>query len=490
MPTEKPPIWESDAKKAEEMAYEDEAKRNDIKRAENMAYAEDKDRSTIIDLEKKQDDSTENIEKLKSKVNNLKEKGEKYQTDIIKKEQSATKAGEKAGKEYDKNKAAEGIAYEDKTKRNNVKRAESMAYTKEALKKTLPEKNSLSDMEKQLLEAASNKVGEKAGKKHDIENMAYEDEAKRNNVKKAESIAYTEEAFRKTLPAKDWTPEQNKDLKDIAEKVGEEYDTERRQSLQGIDDRFLPQYREMALHDMEESFAEKILKTDSADQMAEIANSIIATQESVDKDKKYLKKMSPLEWINYKANKIKNERKAHFSQEHGIPKNVLENAYQENLNRATEALNNNNTQILHLEGAIKKEVAFNKRDFTAVSENVLRLKGLETKGIELEKDVEEAKKVKEIVTGIETGEKEEDKFSEKESALKVGNKNKIASTKETETKIGNNGSTERKSGKASKRELPNWLKILFEAVGGLFFIGWAALFSSLEKQVGKSKKGK
>jgi len=454
MAIENPPTYESNEKKAEEMAYEDEAKRNDIKRAENMAYAEDKDRSTVIDLKKKQDDSTENIEKLKSKVNNLKEEGKKYQTDIIKKEKAATRAGEKAGKEYDKNKAAEG-----------------MAYTKEVLKKTLPEKNSLSDIEKQFLEAASNKVGEKAGKKHDIENMAYEDEAKRNDVKRAESMAYVEETFRKTLPVKDWTPEQNKDLKDITEKTGEEYDTERRQSLQGIDDRFLSQYREMALHEMEADMAERILKADSADQMAEIANSMIATQESVAEDEKYVKKMSPLEWVNYRVDKIRNEKKFSFARD-GVSDDILNEAKQENLDRVIKTLSNKESQILHLKGLIRSKIDNSRNaDFASVSENAPRLKELESEEIKLEKEVETAKLwLKDVI-------------SKKEGVS-------TASVKGTETKNGSSDSVEAKPGKAAKWELPGWLKIFGQMVGGLFLIGWAALFGFLEKQVPGGRKGK
>ncbi len=69
-------------------------------------------------------------------------------------------------------------------------------------------------------------------------------------------------------------------------------------------------------------------------------------------------------------------------------------------------------------------------------------------------------------------------------------KSKATPTKGTETKTSGSDSVEAKPGKGAKRELPGWLKILGQMVGGLFLIGWSALFGFLEKQVPGGRKGK
>jgi hypothetical protein len=276
----------------------------------------------------------------------------------------------------------------------------------------------------------------------------------------------------------------------------------KRQELQGLGDE-LPYYKEMALKEMKPDMAKKILETEDANEMKQIAESMIATEKSVAEDRRYTTKMSLHEWVNSKVFQIKDSRMAPVVQK-GAPQDMLIEAAQTNLDRAIHALNNNESQKLHLEGLIKNEVADNKHlDFNAVRDNAPRLNKLKEGKAELEKDVEEAKlwlekaskkddetkKVKEIVAEIETNERGDDEISEKEAATKAGGKNKITATKEAETKTNNSDTKEAKIGKASKKELSGWLKILFETVGGLLFIGWAALFGALEKQVGK-KKGK
>lgn len=69
------------------------------------------------------------------------------------------------------------------------------------------------------------------------------------------------------------------------------------------------------------------------------------------------------------------------------------------------------------------------------------------------------------------------------SITETGDKSKSTSTKETEIKTGSSDSIEAKPVKAAKKELPGWLKIFGQMVGGLFLIGWSALFGFLEKQV-------
>lgn len=88
---------------------------------------------------------------------------------------------------------------------------------------------------------------------------------------------------------------------------------------------------------------------------------------------------------------------------------------------------------------------------------------------------------------VELGDKTEKKIptdrKDDTSITETGDKSKSTSTKETETKTGSSDSAEAKSEKATKRELPGWLKIFGQMVGGLFLIGWSALFGFLEKQV-------
>ncbi len=332
--------------------------------------------------------------------------------------------------------------------------------------------------------------------------------------KRAEEMAYAEKPWREGFDKTNLTPKEQKKLNKIANEAGEiagkEYDAKKkRQSLQGLGDE-LPYYKETALHEMEADMAQRILKADSADQMAEIANSMIATQKSVAENEKYVKKMSPLEWINYRANKIRDEKKASFVRDEA-PDDILEAAGQENLDRATKNSSDKESQILHLTGLIKGEVDSSRnQDFTAVSENAPRLKELELEKTKLEKEVETAKLYlqdtkeaiarvnakkeaarieKETIPGTESGQKEAIKHLE-EISKEVGSESKSTPVKGTETKDSGSNSVEAKSGKATGRELPGWLKILWQMVGGLFLIGWSALFGFLEKQVPGGRKGK
>ncbi|MCX6737624.1 MAG: hypothetical protein NTX26_02750 [Candidatus Parcubacteria bacterium] len=332
-----------------------------------------------------------------------------------------------------------------------------------------------------------------------------------NDEKRAEEMAYAEKPLREGFDKKNLTPKEQQDLNKIANEAGEiagkEYDTKKkRQSLHGLGDE-LPYYKKTALHEMEADMAQGILKADNADQMAEIANSMIATQKSVAEDEKYVKKMSPLEWVNYRVDKIQDEKKfsffAIFDTDKKSPARVkasddiFKAAGQENLDRATKILSDKESQILHLKGLIKGEVDSSRnQDFTAVSENVPRLKELELEEVKLEKEVETAKlwlkdaiskkeltsKTKEAILETESGEKEPIKHLE-ENSKEVGGESKSISAKGTETKTGSSDSVEVKSGKATKRELPGWLKIFGQMVGGLLLIGWSALFGFLEKQI-------
>lgn len=301
-----------------------------------------------------------------------------------------------------------------------------------------------------------------------------------SNEKKAEEMAYAEKPWREGFDKTNLTPKEQQDLNSISNEAGEiagkEYDAkEKRQSFQGIDDE-LPYYKKTALQEMESDMAERILKADSADKMAEIANSMITTQESVAEDEKYVKKMSPLEWVNYRADKIRDEKKAPFAR-NGVSDDILKVAGKENLNRAIKTLSDKDAQILHLKGLIKGEVDSSRnKDFAAISENAPRLKELELEEIKLEKEVEMAKLWLKNAS------------SEKETSKEADDKSKTTSTKGTETKTGGSDSVEAKPGKGAKRELPGWLKILGQMVGGLFLIGWSALFGFLEKQVPGGKE--
>ncbi|MFZ2414648.1 MAG: hypothetical protein WAW33_01450 [Minisyncoccia bacterium] len=326
-----------------------------------------------------------------------------------------------------------------------------------------------------------------------------------NDEKRAEEMAYAEKPLREGFDKKNLTPKEQQDLNKIANEAGEiagkEYDTKKkRQSLHGLGDE-LPYYKKTALHEMEADMAQGMLKADNADQMTEIANSMIATQKSVAEDEKYIKKMSPLEWVNYRVDKIRDEKKFSFAKDEA-PDDILKAAVQENLDRTTKILSDKESQILHLTGLIKGEVDSSKnQDFTAVSENAPRLKELELEKAKLEKEVETAKLYiqdtkeaidrvntkkeatqtkQETIPGTESDRKESSKPLE-ENSKGAGDKN--TSTKETETKTGSSDSVETKSGKTAKRELPGWLKIFGQMVGGLLLIGWSALFGFLEKQV-------
>lgn len=430
MAIENPPTYENDEKKAESMAYEDEANRE---RGERMAYAEKENEDKIVGLKKKlasPDLDIQTKENLEKEIGTLK----------LSAKAKSNEASEKYGKHP---------KYED-----NEERAKGMAYAEKDDQEAIIKLNS----EIAQPDLGNEKIKELTEK---INKAQISSEQKGNEA-------------------------------------GEEYDAyaKNRQSLQGLGDE-LPYYKETALHEMEADMAQKILKADNADQMAEIANSMIATQKSVVEDEKYIKKMSPLEWVNYRVDKIQDEKKARFSQKHGIPENVLENAYQENLDRATKILSDKESQILHLTGLIKGEVDSSKnQDFTAVSENAPRLKELELEKANLEKEVETAKlwlkdaiskkeitsTTKEAIAETGSGEKEAIKNLE-ENPKEVGGESKSISAKGTETKTSSSDSVETKSGKAAKRELPGWLKIFGQMVGGLLLIGWSALFGFLEKQV-------
>jgi hypothetical protein len=96
--------------------------------------------------------------------------------------------------------------------------------------------------------------------------------------------------------------------------------------------------------------------------------------------------------------------------------------------------------------------------------------------------------------GVEVGDKTEKRIptdrKDDTPITETGDKGNTTSTKGTETKTGDSDSVEAKPGKGAKRGLPGWLKILGQMVGGLFLIGWSALFGFLEKQVPGGRKGK
>jgi len=445
MAIENPPTYESNEKKAEEMAYEDEANRE---RGERMAYAEKEDEDKIVGLKKKLASPDLDIqikENLEKEIGTLK--------------LSAKAKSDEASEKYEKH-----PKYED-----NEERAKGMAYA---------EKNDQEAIIKLNSEIAQ----------PDLDNEKIKELTEKINKAQISSEQKGNEA-------------------------GEEYDAyaKKRQSLQGLGDE-LPYYKKTALHEMEADMAQGILKADNADQMAEIANSMIATQKSVAEDEKYVKKMSPLEWVNYRVDKIQDEKKfsffAIFDTDKKSPAQVkasddiFKAVGQENLDRATKSLSNKESQILHLTGLIKGEVDSSKnQDFNAVSENAPRLKELELEKAKLEKEVETAKLYlqdtkdaiarvnakketvhtkQEIIPGTESDRKEVGKPLV-ENSKEAGDKN--TSAKETVTKTGSSDSVETKAGKTAKRELPGWLKILGQMLGGLLLIGWSALFGFLEKQV-------
>jgi len=417
MPTEKPPTWESDTRKAE-----------------RMAYAEKENKDKIVGLNKKialPDLADKEKEKLKEEIREL--------------GLSAEVKSNEANEKYDKH-----PKYED-----DKEKAEGMAYAEKKDRESIVELNA--EMAKPNL--ADEKIKELTEKINKLKTSA----------------------------------EQK------GSEAGKEYDAyaEKRRSLQGVEDQ-LPYYKETALHEMENDIAERILKADNADQMVELANSMIATQESVTKDEKYVKKMSPLEWINYRVYKIKDGQKASFVR-NGVSDDILKEAGQENLDRATKTLSDKETQILHLKGLIKNEVANSRnKDFAAVSENTPRLKELESEEIKLEKEVEAAKLwLKDagdgregIEKGVEASGVKKSKLSGKENSKETEDKSKTALIKGIETKKSDNNAAEGTLVKVTKREIPGWLKILGQMIGGLFLIGWSALFSSLERQVPGGKKGK
>ena len=336
-----------------------------------------------------------------------------------------------------------------------------------------------------------------------------------SDPKKAEEKAYAEKPWRESFDKVNLTSKEQQELNDIAneegEKAGKEYDAkEKRQSLQGVDDQYLPQYEERALHDMKQDFAKKIIETESADKMIDLSRKVIATQKSIDEyndeyKKKYnkdAKKLSPLEWVRYQQYKLAERKKLDFINQ-GISEKVIEKAFQENLDKATNALKNKESQIIHLEGLIKNEVVDNNPDFDAVLKGAPELAKLGEEKIVLEKNIEKAggkinkvvdekegiKKIEEVATKVEVAEQKDNKSSGVGIIQETETKNKTILVKEAETKNIDSTSTESKPGKATKRELPGWLKILLEGLSGVALIALGRLFSIFEKQVGK-KKGK
>lgn len=338
--------------------------------------------------------------------------------------------------------------------------------------------------------------------------------ADKEELKRSEEIAYAEKPWREGFDKANLTPKEKQELNNIAnkegEKAGKEYDAKRkRQSLQGVDDQYLPQYEEMALHNMKQDFAEKVIEANAADEMINLSKGVITTQESVDEynneyKKKYnedAKKLTPLEWVRYQQYKQAERKKLDFINK-GIPDRLVERAFQENLNIASNALKNKDSQIIHLEGAIKNEVVGKNPDFEAVLKVAPQLKELQKERVILEKEFEKAdgksekavnekKEIKKIVEAIaetEAGGKKENTPLEQETPKRTGDTSKISPKKETETKTSSSSSAETKSGGTVKRELPGWLKTLFEGIGGIALIVLGALFSFFEKKIPDKKK--
>lgn len=333
--------------------------------------------------------------------------------------------------------------------------------------------------------------------------------------KRAEEMAYAEKLWREGFDKNNLTPKEQQDLNKRANEAGEiagkEYDAKKkRQSLQGVDDQYLPRYEEMALHDMKQDFAKKVIEADAADVMINLAKDVIGVQESVDEynneyKKKYnedAKKLTPLEWVRYQQYKRAERKKLDFINK-GVPDKLVERAFQENLNIASNALKNKDSQIIHLEGSIKNEVVGKNPDFEAVLKVAPQLKELQKERMILEKEFERAggkpekavnekeeiKKIVEAIAETEAGGKKENTPPEQETPKRIGDTSKISPKKETETKTGSSGSsTETKSGGVVKRELPGWLKTLFEGIGGIALIVLGALFSFFEKKIPDKKK--
>jgi len=100
----------------------------------------------------------------------------------------------------------------------------------------------------------------------------------------------------------------------------------------------------------------------------------------------------------------------------------------------------------------------------------------------------EMEKSLEAAAQEELDKKVEGKHPEKESTKKEAEEtSNVASKEKIQEKNTSGGPVESKVKKTAKRKMPGWLKTLFEGIGGIVLIAFAALFSSLEKQI-KNKK--
>jgi len=380
-------------------------------------------------------------------------------------------------------------------------------------------------------------------------------------------------------------------------------------SHDGVDNKYLAEYKKAALKEMEDDIYKRITEATSADEIERLNNELKKTQESVAKDNEKIEKLTPQEQKDYQQYKTDDAKKAGFVK-NGVPNTIIEEAAQENLNKATHELDEVGAQIADLQA--EKNLQASKHDSEAITKITAQLKDLEKKQADLaqnqweadwginesnqEKEkiakmeesrtlsdaellngnaeydkekgnrleltneqieaarVEMSKNLEERMEGNQSsvlspeeiakigkerkiieaelikhgakyiigknGEKQlvltedqirqannemkksleaaakenpdkkvEDKHSEVEATKKeTGETNNIAPKKEIQGKDTDNKSAESKTGKSGKKELPGWVKTLFEGLGGIAVLVFALLFGSAEKQVGKKKK--
>lgn len=381
-------------------------------------------------------------------------------------------------------------------------------------------------------------------------------------------------------------------------------------SHDGVDDKYLGEYEKTAFKEMKKDMCQRMTEATSADEIEKLNNSLIKTQEAVAKDVRHAKKLSWKERKQYNIYKTKDAEKAAFIK-NGVPNTVIEEAAQENLDKATTELDEVGSRIADLQTEKNKQAL--NQDSDGIGKSAEQLKPLEQQQADLEKsqwkadwEIDEKNKIKEDIANTEksrtladaeflkqgaeydkeTGERleftneqieaarlemsrnlEEQMKAKKSGSLspeeiaKIGKerklleaelikhgakyeigkngekqlvltpeqisqannemkkalegiakespdkkvegnqskvetaKNKVeditntASKKETKGEESDNKAVESKAGKATKWELPGWVKTLRDGIAGVFLILFASLFGFMEKQLGK-KKGK
>ena len=199
-------------------------------------------------------------------------------------------------------------------------------------------------------------------------------------------------------------------------------------SHDGVDNKYLAEYKTTALKEMEDDLYQRMTEATSADEIERLNNELKKTQESVAKDNEKIEKLTSQEQKDYQQYKIDDAKKAGFVK-NGVPNTTIEEAAQENLNKATHELDEVGAQMADLQ--TEKNLQASKHDSEAIAKITAQLKGLEKKQADLAQNQWEAD------WGINESNQEKEKIAKMEESRTLSDAELLNGNAEYDKEKGN-----------------------------------------------------